>query len=114
VRPIFRILAGSVPAGKVAQAPVYEGPPAWYYDPMNQTNQPMITKVPTRPARKGAGEVACGKGRTGSMTKACGLGKAMVANLDGVVKNYAAQAKADRRQAALDRLAERNGETVWY
>jgi hypothetical protein len=81
---------------------------------MNQTNQPMITKVPTRPARKGAGEVACGKGRTGSMTKACGLGKDMVHNLEGVVKNYAAQAKADRRQAALDRIAERNGETIWY
>ena len=74
----------------------------------------MITVLPTRPARKGAGEVACGKGRTGSMTKACGLGKQMVANLEGVKKNYAAQAKADRRQAALDRLAERNGETVWY
>ena len=41
-------------------------------------------------------------------------GKEMVANLEGVVKNYAAQAKADRRQAALDRLAERNGEVIDY
>jgi hypothetical protein len=41
-------------------------------------------------------------------------GKQMVANLEGVKKNYAAQAKADRRQAALDRLAERNGEFVNY
>jgi hypothetical protein len=41
-------------------------------------------------------------------------GKEMVHNLEGVVKNFAAQAKADRRQAALDRLAERNGEFIDY
>ncbi len=104
-----------MPIEELAQGPIYEGPPSWYYSPMNQTTQNvMITKVPTRPARKGAGEVACGKGRTGSMTKAAGLGKDMVANLENVVKNYAIQAKDDRRQAALDRLAERNGETIWY
>jgi hypothetical protein len=74
----------------------------------------MITKLPTRITSLGAGEVACGKGRTGSMTKAAGLGKAMVADLDTVVTNYAIQAKADRRQAALDRLAERAGETIYY
>ena len=81
---------------------------------MSKNNGTMITKLPTRIANIGAGEVACGKGRTGSMTKACGLGKQMVADLDSVVKTYAAQAKADRRQAALDRLAERNGEVIDY
>ncbi len=65
----------------------------------------IITKLPTRTPKLGAGEVTCGKGRTGTMTPAAGLGKQMVANLDGVVKNYKEQVKADRRQAALDRLA---------
>lgn len=65
----------------------------------------VITKLPNRAPKRGAGEVACGKGRTGSMTPAAGLGKQMVANLDGVIKNYKEQVKADRRQAALDRLA---------
>jgi hypothetical protein len=104
----------SVPPTKLAQGPIYEGPPSWYDDPVNKTTPNMITKLPTRPTRHGAGEVACGKGRTGSMTKAAGLGKAMVADLDTVVTNYAAQAKADRRQAALDRLAERAGQTINY
>jgi len=65
----------------------------------------VITKLPNRAPKHGAGEVACGKGRTGSMTPAAGLGKQMVRNLEEVVKNYKEQVKADRRQAALDRLA---------
>ena len=64
-----------------------------------------ITKRPIRTAGLGAGEVACGKGRAGSMTSAGGLGKQMVANLDGVMRDYKEQVKADRRAAALDRLA---------
>ena len=66
---------------------------------------PNITKRPIRTAGLGASEVACGKGRAGSMTKAGGLGKQMVANLDGVMKNYKEQVTADRRAATLDRLA---------
>jgi hypothetical protein len=65
----------------------------------------VITKLPIRVARHGASEVACGKGRGGSMTKAGGLGKQMVANLDGVMRDYKEQVRADRRAAALDRLA---------
>jgi hypothetical protein len=38
----------------------------------------------------------------------------MVADLEGVVSTFKAQAKADRRAAALDRLAERNGEVIDY
>jgi hypothetical protein len=53
---------------------------------------------------KGAAAVATTGGKM-TFTKAAGLGKEMVRNLDGVKKNYALQAKADRRQAALDRLA---------
>jgi formiminotetrahydrofolate cyclodeaminase len=79
-----------------------------------KNNQPMITVLPTRAPRKGSSETTIGSGRLGTMTKASGLGKQMVANLEGVKKNYAAQAKADRRQAALDRLAECNGEVIDY
>jgi hypothetical protein len=74
----------------------------------------MITLIPTTVASIGHKEVACGKGRTGSMTPAAGLGKQMVADLEGVVNTFKAQAKADRRAAALDRLAERNGEVIDY
>lgn len=63
----------------------------------------MITQLPTRAPKRGAGEVACGKGRTGSMTPAAGLGKAMVANLSRVQRAYAAQVKADKRAAAVER-----------
>ena len=79
-----------------------------------KNNQPMITVLPTRAPRKGSSETTIGSGRLGTMTKAAGLGKQMVNNLEGVKKNFAAQAKADRRQAALDRLAERRGETIFY
>ena len=63
----------------------------------------MITKVPTRAPKRGAGEVCCGKGRSGSMTKAGGLGKEMVANLSKVKRTYAAQVREDRRLAAIER-----------
>jgi hypothetical protein len=53
---------------------------------------------------KGAAAVAASGGRM-TFTKAAGLGKEMVRNLDGVKKNYKMQAKADRRAAALDRAA---------
>ena len=46
-----------------------------------------------------------GSGMT--FTKARGLGASMVADLDGVKRKARAQYAADRRQAALDRLAER-------
>ena len=42
-----------------------------------------------------------------TFTKARGLGASMVADLDGVKRKARAQYAADRRQAALDRLAER-------
>ncbi len=100
---LFHVLVDPVPVNILAQGPVSEGSLAWYYDPMNQTTQPMITKVPTRAPKRGAGEVCCGKGRSGSMTKAGGLGKEMVANLSKVQRAYAAQVKADRRAAALER-----------
>lgn len=63
----------------------------------------MITQIPTRAPKRGAGEVACGKGRSGSMTPAAGLGKAMVANLSKVKRAYAAQVREDRRLAAIER-----------
>ena len=53
---------------------------------------------------KGAQAIATTGGKM-TFTKAAGLGKEMVRNLDGVKKNYALQQKADRRQAALDRAA---------
>lgn len=63
----------------------------------------MITQLPNRAPKRGAGEVCCGKGRSGSMTKAAGLGKEMVADLSRVQRAYAAQVKADRRAAAIER-----------
>lgn len=70
---------------------------------MNQINQPMITQIPTLAPKRGAGEVCCGKGRSGSMTKAAGLGKEMVADLSRVQRAYAAQVREDRRLAAIER-----------
>ena len=45
--------------------------------------------------------VGGGKGQT--ITKVTGLGKEMVSNLSEVRRRYAAQIKADRKAAALDR-----------
>lgn len=53
---------------------------------------------------EGATAVATTGGKM-TFTKAAGLGKEMIRNLDGAVKNYKAQVKDDRRQAALDRAA---------
>jgi hypothetical protein len=103
-----------VPIEKLAQAPVYAGPPSWYYDPMNQTTQSMkIKKLRTKHAPKAPTKAKVAFVQGWSQHKPA-TGKQMVANLEGVVKNFATQAKDDRRQAALDRLAERNGETIWY
>ncbi len=50
--------------------------------------------------------VAASGGRM-TFTKAAGLGKEMVANLDGVVKNAKRQYIEDRKAAARERAAER-------
>jgi len=92
-----------VPVLKLALGLVLKGPLPQYYDPMNQITQPMISQIPTRAPKRGAGEVACGKGRTGSMTPAAGLGKQMVVNLSKVKRTYAAQVREDKRLAALER-----------
>ena len=72
---------------------------------MKETTQTMIVKK-LRPARapkpNTKARVAVVQGW--NAFQPC-TGKAMVANLEGVKKNYAAQAKADRRAAALDRRA---------
>jgi hypothetical protein len=89
-----------VPVHKVAQAPVSKPRVLWSYrDMKNQT----VTKLPTRAPRKGSSETTIGSGRLGTLTKASGLGKEMVANLSKVKRTYAAQVKADRRAAALER-----------
>ena len=44
-----------------------------------------------------------GGGREQTMTPVCGIGKQMVSNLNEVQRRYAAQVKADRKAAALDR-----------
>ena len=44
-----------------------------------------------------------GGGKEQTFTKACGIGKEMVRDLDAVKRKAAAQYKADRRQAAIDR-----------
>ena len=44
-----------------------------------------------------------GGGREQTMTPVCGIGKEMVSNLSKVKRRYAAQIKADRKAAALDR-----------
>ena len=44
-----------------------------------------------------------GGGREQTMTPVCGIGKEMVSNLSKVKSRYAAQIKADRKAAALDR-----------
>jgi hypothetical protein len=54
----------------------------------------------------GANAVAASGGGM-TFTKAAGLGKEMVVNLDGVVKNAKRQYAEDRRAAARDRAAER-------
>jgi hypothetical protein len=54
--------------------------------------------------------VSSGGGMT--MTKACGIGKEMVANLDRVVANAKRQYAADRKAAARDRAAEREANAV--
>lgn len=46
-------------------------------------------------------------GRGQTFTPARGLGASMVADLEGVKRKAKAQYRSDRRQAALDRLAER-------
>ena len=46
------------------------------------------------------------------MTKACGIGKEMVANLDRVVATAKRQYAEDRKAAARDRAAEREANAV--
>jgi hypothetical protein len=93
---------------------VFKGPPAWYYKTMNETTQNMtVKKIRTKHAPKASTKAKVAVVQGWNQYKPAS-GKEMVANLDGVKKNFAAQAKADRRQAALDRLAERNGEFVNY
>jgi len=52
-------------------------------------------------------EIRVSSGRGMTMTKACGLGKEMVANLDKVVANYKAVIAAERRADAQAEAAER-------
>ena len=59
--------------------------------------------------RAGAAATAASGGRM-TFTKAGGLGKVMVNNLDGVVKNYERQVAEDRKAAARQRAAERAAE----
>jgi len=55
---------------------------------------------------KGA-EVRVSSGRGMTMTRACGLGKEMVANLDAVVKNYKKVIESERRETARQEAAWR-------
>ena len=72
----------------------------------NQMAKAIGTARSTDTNTKGiALRASSGSGMT--FTKARGLGASMVADLDGTVKRAKAQYAADRRQAALDRLAER-------
>lgn len=79
---------------------------------MNQTTQNMkVKKLRTKHAPKAPTKAKVAVIQGWSQHKPA-TGKQMVANLEGVKKNFAAQAKADRRQAALDRLAEREAEVI--
>lgn len=57
-------------------------------------------------------EVVCGQGRFGTFTPACGIGKEMVKNLDGVVKNFKNQVAEDRKAAARERAAQKRQELL--
>ena len=81
---------------------------------MKENNQTMkVKKLRTKHAPKApkAPKVAVIQGWNQNKPA---TGKQMIDNLEGAIKNFKAQAKADRRQAALDRLAERNGEVIDY
>jgi hypothetical protein len=60
----------------------------------------LRTKHARKPATKAKAVVVQGWNQFQPAT-----GKNMIANLDGAMKNYKEQVKADRRAAALDRLA---------
>jgi hypothetical protein len=60
---------------------------------------------------KGA-EIRVSSGGGMTMTKACGLGKEMVANLDRVVATAKRQYAKDRKAAARERAAEREAYAV--
>lgn len=48
-----------------------------------------------------------GGGREQTMTPTCGIGKQMVSDLAKVQRTYEARVRADRRQAAQDRLLDK-------
>ena len=55
------------------------------------------------PGGQATGATTCGGGAGMNLNKVYGIGASKVANLDEVQRRYAAQVKADRRAAALDR-----------
>jgi hypothetical protein len=54
--------------------------------------------------------IAVGKGRMGNLNRVGGIGKEMIANVSGAVANYEAVVKANRREEARLRAAEKAAE----
>lgn len=57
----------------------------------------------------GSADIAIGAGRMGTLNPVQSLGRQWLGDKDATAATFAAQAKADRRAAALERLAERMG-----
>ena len=60
-------------------------------------------EMTSRGRSQGSGDRCCGGGLT--LNAVGGIGKKMVADLDSGKRRFAVQVKADRKAAALDRLA---------